>query len=574
DVLPFVGPGNDPAIATINGKLQVITSATGGALTETAPDGSQTRVVQQMLFGPASDATDKTGELNLFEGASVGDLLGTGTPAVVKYGLGLAGAANLLLVGQNVPYNHLIGAFDAGTGLPLPAYPTVTDDYQFLSASNIAKLGTGRTSQVLAGTGLGLLHAYDGATGRDVPGFPKQTGGWLFSPAALAADGRMADITREGYLFEWRQGQPSCQPTGQEWPSFRHDPHDSGNFDTDATAPAAPAAVRLTNTGGGQYRLQFVVPGDDGFCGPNARSFRAEVDGRGVDPLALGLGVPNGYGSTASVTVTLDRRAHSLAFSAVDRAGNVGMPATVPIPHRVGVTSTGGGRTVGRPRHRGGTRSRLVIGGRLAFVAPGGVTGLLAACFGSTPCRGSLRIAGPGGATLGSRRAFAVSGNDGTILHVRLTRRARLLLARSPHHHLSVTVNLLPRGARARTRAMTLVTFRSPLPRLGARIRGISALRAFGRTAFVSPQGRATVFVGCFARQACRGAIRLVNGGRVLGALAAVRVARASATLVSVPLTPAALSRVRSRGALVVTLVVRGPRRGRQSSTVMLVPYA
>src|SRR5581483_12190570 len=101
--LPLVGPGNDPAIASIGGSTQIITSATGGSLAENAPTGSQTRTMQQNTYGPASDATDKSGELNLFEGASVGDLLGTGSPDVVKYGLGLADAANLLLVGQNLP---------------------------------------------------------------------------------------------------------------------------------------------------------------------------------------------------------------------------------------------------------------------------------------------------------------------------------------------------------------------------------------------------------------------------------------------------------------------------------------
>ena len=60
------------------------------------------------------------------------------------------------------------------------------------------------------------------------------TGGWLFSPAALAEDGRMADITREGWLFQWQTEAPACQP---QWPSFRHDQQDSGNYDRDGTPP-------------------------------------------------------------------------------------------------------------------------------------------------------------------------------------------------------------------------------------------------------------------------------------------------------------------------------------------------
>ncbi|MGO8126738.1 hypothetical protein ACC728_38155, partial [Rhizobium ruizarguesonis] len=83
--------------------------------------------------------------------------------------------------------------YDMTTGQPLPAFPTITDDYQFLSASNVAKVDPDSpANQVLAGTGLGLLHAYDGATAADAPGFPKVTGGWLYAPAALSADGRMA----------------------------------------------------------------------------------------------------------------------------------------------------------------------------------------------------------------------------------------------------------------------------------------------------------------------------------------------------------------------------------------------
>ena len=111
--------------------------------------------MQQNAYGPASNATDRSAGLNLFEGASVGDLLGTGRPDVVKYQATLAAAANLLLVGQNVPDNHLIGAFDGASGAPLPSYPTVTDDYQFLSSSDVAKVVPGADNQIVAGTGLG-----------------------------------------------------------------------------------------------------------------------------------------------------------------------------------------------------------------------------------------------------------------------------------------------------------------------------------------------------------------------------------------------------------------------------------
>ena len=96
---------------------------------------------------------------------------------------------------------------------------------------------------MLAGTGLGLLHAYDGATGLDVAGFPKVTGGWLFAPAALSDDGRMADITREGYLFEWNlpNAAAAARPSGRRSATTRSS---SGNYDPDGTPPAPSPACR------------------------------------------------------------------------------------------------------------------------------------------------------------------------------------------------------------------------------------------------------------------------------------------------------------------------------------------
>jgi subtilase family protein len=328
NVLPLIGPGQDAAIAKIGGETLVVASVTGGALEELNVKGEVVRTLQQagsQAYGAASNATDKSGAINLFESASVGDLLGTGTPAVVKYELSLGQAANLLLVGQNFPYNHLIGAWEGSTGTPLPAYPTVTDDYQFLSASNIAKIDPALpTNQIVAGTGLGLLHAYDGATGLDVTGFPKVTGGWLSAPASLSVDGRVADMTREGYLFEWQTKAPACQP---EWPTFRHDQQGSGNYNHDGTPPDAPEKLTLTALGKHKYRLAFTAPGDNGPCGTPA-SYRTRVNGEQTD---LHL-QPGAGGSSFSAEITLSRQARALSIQAIDAAGNIGQAASVAVP--------------------------------------------------------------------------------------------------------------------------------------------------------------------------------------------------------------------------------------------------
>jgi hypothetical protein len=327
-VLPLIGPGQDAAIAQIKGETVIVASVTGGALVELSPSGAKVRTMQQegsQAFGAGSDATDKSGALNLFESAAVGDLTGAGTPDIVKYELSLGDAANLLLVGQNFPYNHLIGAWDGTTGATLPAFPTVTDDFQFLSASDIAKISpTLPSNQVLAGTGLGLLHAYDGATGQDIPGFPKVTGGWLSAPAALAEDGRIAATTREGYLYEWQTEAPACQ---SQWPTFRHDEQDSANYNHDGTPPNAARNVALSALGGGKFKLTFIAPGDNGSCGTPA-SYLTRVNGRST---ALGL-KPVAGGSSFSAEVTLGEGATRFSIQALDAAGNLGPQVTVAVP--------------------------------------------------------------------------------------------------------------------------------------------------------------------------------------------------------------------------------------------------
>ncbi|MCU1586604.1 MAG: Serine protease, subtilase family [Frankiales bacterium] len=343
DTLPFIGPGHDSATLTVGGQPVVIASTTGGVVSEYAADGTLVRGIQQNVFGPLSNATDRTGLFNLFEYASIGDILGTGRPDVVKYGLTLGGVANLALSGQNVPYNHLIGAYDAGTGLPLPAWPTVTDDYQFLSTSTIAQVQGGATQQVIAGTGLGLLHAYDGLTGRDVAGFPKVTGGWLFAPAALSDDHRMAAVTREGFLYQWALDGfgPTCQT---EWPTYRHDPHNSGDYNTDGTAPGAPLKVALVGR-----TLSFTSPGDDSYCS-QPKSYAVLVNGK---PVPFTGDVQLG-GQTAVLTLAAKPAAGSrVSVLARDEAGNTGMasvltlpglqPTVVPPPVKKPPMSSGGG---------------------------------------------------------------------------------------------------------------------------------------------------------------------------------------------------------------------------------------
>ncbi|MBX6421801.1 MAG: S8 family serine peptidase, partial [Nevskia sp.] len=356
--LPLIGPGHDAALVELGGQQTVVVSTTGGALSVYSADGRLIRDAQQNLYGLASNATDRTGALNLFESASVGDLDGNGTPDLVKYEVTLGQAANLLLVGQNVPYNHLIAAFDSGTGLPLNAFPVVTDDYQFLSSSSIGKLVSGASSQVLAGTGLGLVHAYDGRSGADVAGFPKVTGGWLFAPPELSQDQRLAAITREGYLFEWNvPDAPACQ---SEWPGFRHDLRSSGNYATDGTPPGAVTALQARAETDGLH-VSWIAPGDDGLCPAKAvAGYRVRVDGALADTSGL---VPVAPGQTQTLALA-GASGTQVTVQAVDAAGNLGYPVTAKVGGGSGGSSGGGSS--------GGSNSGGSSGGSSSGAAGGG----------------------------------------------------------------------------------------------------------------------------------------------------------------------------------------------------------
>jgi hypothetical protein len=317
NVLPLIGPGHDPALVKVGGVQKIVVSVTGSTvITIYNANGTTDKEIQQTAGG--------LGALNLFESSAVGDLDGGGPGGlnIVKYQLDLGQAANLLLVGQNVPYSHRIGAYDASTGVKAPAFPVITDDYQFLSSSTVARVADGVSNQVLAGTGLGLLHAYDGVTGNDAAGFPKVTGGWLFAPAALSDDGRIAAITREGFLFEWdATDAPACQT---EWPSFRHDPQSTGNYDADGTAPGAPDRLGLIARGGSLFRLGFRSPGDDGLCGTATR-YVADVDGQPLD-----LGAPVEGGTTFTKDITLPDGARKVTIRAADGPANAAFNLGAP----------------------------------------------------------------------------------------------------------------------------------------------------------------------------------------------------------------------------------------------------
>src|SRR4030095_1965163 len=137
-------------------------------------------------------------------------------------------------VGQNLPYNHVVQAWNALTGASLPSFPQAVEDFQLLSSPAVADVSDTPGNEILVGTGLYYLRSLS-ATGVEgaatdcasVLCWPKVTGGRVFASQAIGAtDGGgtldVPPVPREGHAFSWPTNRPACG-TNDEWWTSRHD---------------------------------------------------------------------------------------------------------------------------------------------------------------------------------------------------------------------------------------------------------------------------------------------------------------------------------------------------------------
>jgi hypothetical protein len=333
DILPLIGPGFDPVVVDVDGGTpEVLVGSTLGEMIVLGGDGSARF---NLANGGAGASLSPGVVLNLFEYAAIGDTTGLGRPSIYKGGLPAAGLVNLVAVGQNLPFNHVVQGWDAGTGLPLPGWPRATDDWQLLSSPSIANVGGGSDREVIVGTGLYLLHAYQ-PNGLEPAGFPKFAGGWLSGVTPVGdidGDGllEIANWTREGNMFVWDTDVSACDGVN-EWPGFRHDDRNSGVYGNDARSPGP---IRELSVGGlplpgSPSTMHWKAPGGDGFCG-QAHHYEVRASGAPVtednwDATQL-LGTPPASlpGTSESFTLpALPLGTAYLVVRAVDAAGNAG----------------------------------------------------------------------------------------------------------------------------------------------------------------------------------------------------------------------------------------------------------
>jgi hypothetical protein len=346
DILPLVVPGHDSAVLDRDGDGNDEVSVSAGTSVQPGGtrlvDGDGTTEIPAYEDGPAN-SPDQGAILNLADYQSVGDILGAGTPAIVKGGLTLNGAANLLAVNQNLPFSHVEQAWDVTTGDALPGYPVATDDFQLVSQASVAKVGgPGPSRQVLVGTGLYQLHAY-GPLGLDVAGWPKFTGGWQqTTPAVGDVNGNgnldVTTLTREGWQFLWDTGTPACGGNNDEWWTFHHDEHSSNNYGHDGRPPGSPEDLIAAGKPGGGVALGWTAPGDDWLCNAeDPRIFRVIVSNSN-DPIehpsdGIDLAAQAGPGETEFFDLSAAQAsgAQRVAVLYRDEARNWGLLAEGPI---------------------------------------------------------------------------------------------------------------------------------------------------------------------------------------------------------------------------------------------------
>jgi Thrombospondin type 3 repeat/FG-GAP-like repeat len=329
ELLPLVEPGVDAIVANVDPTApgpEVINNSFAGDFAVIDDNGSVRYVYQSAASGGPSLSPGTV--VQTAEHAAVGDVTGTGVLATFKGGVPVEQLVNLLLVGQNVPYQHVIQGWNAATGAYLPGWPRAIDDYQIFTSPAIANVGGTSDREIIAGSGLYLLHAF-GPSGADAANFPKFTGGWLSGVTATGdvdGDGSLeiANWTREGNMFVWDTDAPACGGNN-EWWGFRHDEHNSGFYGND-TRPPSPILNLAVNAG----ELNWTAPGENHRCGlATSYEIRRSTspitrDNFAQATLLTGAPVPAPPGGAQTFPVTQQARFFYYAIRTLDDAGNPG----------------------------------------------------------------------------------------------------------------------------------------------------------------------------------------------------------------------------------------------------------
>ncbi len=198
DGIPLAGEGvpMSPSLADVDGdgRDEVAVSAFTGRPELYRGDGTRmTRAgegnhFQSLLRGSSSPATAPAA-ISVGANAAFGRTT-RGGPLRLFGGLVDARLAEAqVMPATRVPFEHLLGGWDARSGDWLPSFPQPLEAWTIVSGAAVADVDGDGRAEALAGSSGYRLHAL-GESGREPAGWPKQTGGWLIAaPAVGDVDG-------------------------------------------------------------------------------------------------------------------------------------------------------------------------------------------------------------------------------------------------------------------------------------------------------------------------------------------------------------------------------------------------
>ena len=172
-------------------------------------------------------------------------------------------------VGQNLPYNHVVQAWNGQTGASLPTFPQAVEDFQLLSSPMVADVSDALGNEVLVGTGLYYLRNFN------VAGIEGDRAG-RSSPAA-GSSRRPRSATRTATATS-RSRRSRARASRSVWDTPASLRHQRRVVDVPPRRvehrrlrhrhpPTRDAHAARRQPNGSQRALTWTAPGDDWLCG-------------------------------------------------------------------------------------------------------------------------------------------------------------------------------------------------------------------------------------------------------------------------------------------------------------------
>lgn len=284
------------------------TETCGGVPPYYGPDALTVGVTGQLAIGDL----DNNGKANLAQPMAGGITLSSA--------LGDAGQASLPHV-----FDH---AWEPATGEALESFPTDQEGFPFFVSPVIANLTGDDNTSAISSNDSYWIHAR-GPDGKEAPGFPKWTGQWTSFGGVVGDpqfDGQqhLAFGTREGELFMWKVG--GNPEKSDEWSHYRHDEHNSGNYEKDVKPPAG--VIVTVKRYKKRANLSWQAPGQNGVSNGKVSKYEIYRAGKPVslsslfDPNVESPEIADPDGKQGISLRAKTRKTFYVAIRAQDSAGN------------------------------------------------------------------------------------------------------------------------------------------------------------------------------------------------------------------------------------------------------------